>query len=228
MKVILTENIEKVGVKGDVINVKRGFARNYLIPRNFAIYATPQNMKNLSGIKQRFADEENKRLEHLKQVAGKISELHLTYYRKVDEHENLYGSVSEMDIVHELKEKNIDIPKAAVLMDKHIKQLGEFEVNIRLHKDINVTVHGSVINENADKVTEEKPAAKKEKVVAEAIVAAEPVVEQPVIEEVYVEEPVIENEVVEEAAVEAEVVAEEEIIAEEEPIAEESPEKETE
>jgi large subunit ribosomal protein L9 len=147
MKVILTENIEKVGVKGDVINVKRGFARNYLVPRNFAIYATPQNIKNLSGIKQRFVEEENKRFEQLKQLAEKISAVKLTYVRKVDEQENMYGSVSEMDIIHELKEKNIDIPKTAVLMDKHIKQLGEFEVAIRLHKDINLMVHGIVEKE---------------------------------------------------------------------------------
>ncbi len=197
MKVILTENIEKVGVKGEVINVKRGFARNYLVPRDFAIYATPQNMKNLVGIKQRFADEENKRLEHLKLVAEKITGLHLAYTRKVDENDHMYGSVSEMDIMHELKEKNIDIPKTAVLMDKHIKQLGEFEVDIRLHKDINVKVRGTVLKEGA-----EKEAVKVEKVKEPVI--EQPIIEEPVVEEIIAAEPVIENEAVVEE--EAEVI----------------------
>jgi large subunit ribosomal protein L9 len=229
MKVILTENIEKVGVKGDVINVKRGFARNYLVPRNFAIYATPQNMKNLAGIKQKYADEESKRLEQLKLIGEKITGLKLVYVRKVDEHENLYGSVSEMDILHELKEKNIDIPKAAVLMDKHIKQLGDFEVTIRLHKDINVTVHGTVEKEGADKDSIEKEVPKKEKV--KAVVVDEPVVEEeaaveelvaevPAVEEVAVEETIEETVVepdVEEAIIEEiEVPVEEEAAAEEE------------
>ncbi len=153
MKVILTESIEKVGSKGDVINVKRGFARNYLVPRHIAIYATPQNMKNLDTLKKQFADEENKKLEHLRQVAGQISELKLTFTRRVDEHDNMYGSVSENDILHELKERSIDIPKASVTMEKHIKQLGDFEVNIHLHKEVNAVLHG-VIEKEADKDTE--------------------------------------------------------------------------
>jgi len=148
MKVILTENIEKVGSKGDIINVKRGFARNYLVPRNFAIYATPLNMKNLDNLKKQFAVEENKKLEHLRQVAEQISGLKLTYTRKVDEHENMYGSVSETDILHDLKQRNIDIPKSAVIMEKHIKQLGDFEVKIHLHKDIQVTLTGTVEKES--------------------------------------------------------------------------------
>jgi len=215
MKVILTENIEKVGVKGDVINVKRGFARNYLVPRNFAIYATPQNMKNLTGIKQKYADEENKRLEQLKLIGEKITGLKLTYVRKVDEHENLYGSVSEMDILHELKEKNIDIPKAAILMDKHIKQLGDFEVAIRLHKDINVTVRGTVEKEGAEKDIVEKEVLKKEKVKAEVV--EEPIVEEAaVVEEIVAELPVEEEvaveEIIEETVVEPVV---EEVLVEE-------------
>jgi large subunit ribosomal protein L9 len=147
MKVILTENIEKVGSKGEVINVKRGFARNYLVPRNFAMYATPQNLKSLDSLKQQFAAEESKKLEHLRQVGEQISALQLSFIRKVDEHDNLFGSVSETDLLHELKERNIDIPKTAINMEKHIKALGEFEVPIHLHKEIVVTLRGLVEKE---------------------------------------------------------------------------------
>jgi large subunit ribosomal protein L9 len=140
MKIILTQNIEKVGSKGEVINVKRGFARNYLVPRDLAMYATPQNLKKLDTLKKQFTDEENKRLEHLKAIGGQISALTITFMRKVDEHESMYGSVSEADILHELKEKNIDIPKAAIIMEKHIKQLGEIEIPIHLHKDVKINL----------------------------------------------------------------------------------------
>lgn len=148
MKIILIESIDKVGVKGDVVNVKRGFARNFLVPRNFAIYATPQNLKNLDTLKVKFVEEENKKLEQLKAIAASLNGVKLSFLRKTDEHENMYGSVSEIDVLHFLQEKNIDIPKAAILMDKHIKKLGEFVVNIKLHKDIQVTLQGVVEKES--------------------------------------------------------------------------------
>lgn len=191
MKVILTENIEKVGNKGDVINVKRGYARNYLVPRNYAIYATPMNLKKLDGLKKQFADEESKRIEKFRILGEQISKLKLSFIRKVDEHESMYGSVSEMDILHELKEKNIDIPKAAIILDKHIKQLGEFDVPVHLHKEVSVMLSVSVAKEAV-----EKAAKTKVEPVAEAVVAAEPVAEE-IIEEAGAEEAA-EEEVVEE------------------------------
>ncbi len=220
MKVILIENIEKVGSKGEVINVKRGFARNYLVPRNFAIYATPQNMKKLEVLKKQFADDESKRLEHFKQIADKISALHLEFIRKVDEHDSMYGSVSEMDILHELKEKNIDIPKTAVIMEKHLKQLGDFEVHIKLHKEVNVMLKVTVQKEAGEKDTVEqeqvekkatrKKAVDKEEVKeadVEAVVAVEDVVTEP-IEETAVAEEMVEAESVKEEVAEEENEAE--------------------
>lgn len=141
MKVILLETIDKVGIKGDVLNVKRGFARNYLVPRDYAIYATPQNMKNIESIKVKLVEVENKRFEILKALGAKVAVQKLTFVRKTDEHENMYGSVSEIDIVQALQQNNIDIPKVAIIMEKHIKQLGEFQVIVKLHKDINVPLH---------------------------------------------------------------------------------------
>lgn len=189
MKVILTENIEKVGTKGDVINVKRGFARNYLVPRNYAIYATPQNLKRLDGLKKQFADEESKRIEQLKQVAASMSGVKLEFVRKVDEHDSMYGSVSEMDILHELKEKNIDIPKAAILMEKHIKQLGDFEIPIRLHKEVNLNLNIKVSKEMSEKDLTEKDAVEEPQ---ETVIQTEPEIEK-VIEPEQIEEPLSED-----------------------------------
>lgn len=140
MKVILLENIEKLGRQGEVVNVKRGFARNYLVPRNYAIYATPSNMKRLSAIQADLQEKEEKRLNELKMLAEKISSVKLAFVRKVDEQGSMFGSVSEVDIVQALKEQGIEISRAAVVLDKHIKTLGDHQVSIKLHKDIIATV----------------------------------------------------------------------------------------
>lgn len=147
MKIILLENIEKVGVKGDVVNVKRGFARNYLVPRKHAIYATPANMGKLTEIKQVIAQQEEKRLNELKVLAEKLSGITLAFVRKVDENEHMFGSVSENDIVHELKAQGTEVHKAAILLEKHIKELGEFKVNVKLHKDITAVLNVIVTKE---------------------------------------------------------------------------------
>jgi len=147
MKVILLENIEKIGQKGDLINVKKGFARNYLIPRKYAIYATPQNLKKLSSIKEKMAAEEEQRLIALKSLAEKIAVTKLVFVRKTDENEHLFGSVSENDVVHSLKEMDIEIHKSMVLMDKHIRVLGEHPVQIKLHKDISANLIISIEKE---------------------------------------------------------------------------------
>ncbi|MFO7660554.1 MAG: 50S ribosomal protein L9 [Candidatus Cloacimonadaceae bacterium] len=189
MKVILIENIEKVGAKGDVVNVKRGFARNYLVPRDLAIYATPQNLKRLEGMKKQFADEESKRIEQFKQVAASMAGLKLEFVRKVDEHDSMYGSVSETDILHELKEKNIDIPKAAILMEKHIKQLGDFEIPVRLHKEVNLNLLIKVSKEQTEKDKTEKEAVVETQ---EAVNPAEPEIEE-VLETEQIEEPLSED-----------------------------------
>jgi len=136
MKVILLESIEKVGNKGELTNVKRGFARNYLIPRNYAIYATPQNMKKLTEIQATIAASEEKKLAELKMLAEKIASASLTFVRKVDENDHMFGSVSETDVVAALHELGIDVHRSVLHMDKHIKELGETKLQVRLHKEV--------------------------------------------------------------------------------------------
>jgi large subunit ribosomal protein L9 len=136
MKVILIDHIEKLGKKGEVVTVKRGFARNYLIPRNLALYATPQNMTQLSSIQAKAAEEEEKLIAELKKLDDKIKGLCIVFVRKVDEHDSMFGSVSETDICTELAAHGVNVHKSMVMMDKHIKSLGESTVQIRLHRDI--------------------------------------------------------------------------------------------
>lgn len=136
MKVILLNNIEKVGKKGEVVSVKRGFARNYLIPREMAIYATPQNMKHIGSIQAKAAEEEERILAELKKLDEKIRGLHLVFVRKVDENDHMFGSVSEMDIVQQLTDQGVNVHRSMVVLDKHIKTLGESQVQIRLHREV--------------------------------------------------------------------------------------------
>jgi large subunit ribosomal protein L9 len=136
----MLENIEKVGIKGEVVSVKRGFARNFLIPRKHAIYATPDNMKKLGNIQAQIAEKESKQIAELKVLAEKLNVTNLNFVRKVDENEHMFGSVSENDIVNELKEKGIVVHKSMVVMDKHIKELGEQTIQIKLHKDISSNI----------------------------------------------------------------------------------------
>jgi large subunit ribosomal protein L9 len=147
MKVILLDHIEKLGNKGELVNVKRGYARNFLIPRKLAIYATPTNMKKLSTIQAKLAQEEEIRMNELKKLAEKLRSASLVFVRKVDENEHMFGSVSETDLTTELKNQGFEIHKSLIQMDKHIKELGESSVQVRLHKDITVELKITVNKE---------------------------------------------------------------------------------
>lgn len=147
MKVILIQHIENLGAKGDLVNVKRGYARNYLIPKNMAIYATPYNMKQLDAIRNKASEEEAIRLNELKEIARKMSGITLSFVRKTDENDKLYGSVSETDILNALSEQGIHIHKSTINLEKHIKELGAFTVAIKLHNDIETSLNLEVQKE---------------------------------------------------------------------------------
>jgi len=184
MKVILLSNIEKVGHKGDVVNVKRGFARNYLVPRNFAIYATPSNMARLGSIQTKAAEEEAQRVAEFQRIAGQLSSKLLTFVRKVDEHDHMFGSVSESDISATLAEQGMNIHKSLIHMEKHIKELGASSVTIRLHKDVQATLNIVVEKEGGSQQSQvEAP-------ITEPALEAEAPGELPVVEDSVSELPV--------------------------------------
>jgi large subunit ribosomal protein L9 len=140
MKIILTKDIAKLGAAGSVVNVKDGYARNYLLPQGFAILATAYNLTKVEEIKTVADEERLERENKLKAFAAQIDGTELTFLRKVDENEHLFGSVSENDIVQALAEKDIDVHKSTVKIDKHLKELGEFDVVVALTQDITATL----------------------------------------------------------------------------------------
>jgi len=136
MKVILIKDIEKKGIAGDVIKVADGYARNFLLPRGYAIIANRFNLTKVENIRK---EAEIARLElenKYKALALQISDLTLSFTRKADENDHLFGSVSETDIADALAEKEVEIHKSFIKMENHLKNIGEFEVNIVFPGDI--------------------------------------------------------------------------------------------
>jgi len=136
MKIILVKDVNKLGEAGKVVNVSDGYARNFLLPKNLALIATKNNLQRIEKIKK---DAEIEKLEvenKFKAIAEKIKTTELTFIRKADENDHLFGSVSEIDIVEALAEKEIEINKTDVAMEKHLKEIGDFEVKIVFPNDI--------------------------------------------------------------------------------------------
>ena len=136
MKVILTDNIEKVGKLGAVINVKDGFARNFLFPRKLAVPSTPGNLKTLEAKMKKKAKE----LEALKNEAEKtrarLEALSLTMPVLTQEDDKLYAGISSVDILQALKDEGIILQKSDILLEEPIRALGIYEVPVRLHPEV--------------------------------------------------------------------------------------------
>ncbi len=142
MKIILVKDIHRLGNAGAVVEVKNGYARNYLLPQGLAILATPGNLKKIEKIEADAANLREKEVLAMKEIANKLDGMELTFDRKVDENGHLYGSVSEFDIIQALKEKDIDINKNNLTLEKHIKELGSQEIVVEMNNEIkaNITV----------------------------------------------------------------------------------------
>lgn len=135
MKIILLRDIHKLGLAGDIVKVANGYGRNYLLPKNFAILATKENVVKIEKIKHEAEKVRTAILTEQKELAEKMNDIILTFKRKIDENEHLYGSVSEVDIWKELKKMGFDIFKSNIKMENHIKELGSFDVEIVFASD---------------------------------------------------------------------------------------------
>ena len=147
MKVILKEDIPKLGKMGETVQVAPGYGRNYLIPQGKAIMASSKNLKALEHeqmLIQRSADLVRKDAEG---VAGKIEGLTLTLVRKVIDEDKLYGSVSVSDISQALEEAGVEIERKLIKLDEPIKSLGEFQVPVKVHADVTAQLTVQVTKE---------------------------------------------------------------------------------
>tara|TARA_A100001035_G_C27658885_1_gene442809 strand:+ start:399 stop:857 length:459 start_codon:yes stop_codon:yes gene_type:complete len=137
MKVILLENIKKIGSIGEIIEVKRGFARNYLISNKKALHASKENIKEVEKIKIDLAKKDNEKKQEAKKILDQIDKKNYIVKKLSTENKELYGSVKPTEISKIIKEKNnIDIKPSMIQPIKEIKSLGKFKVKIYLHSEV--------------------------------------------------------------------------------------------
>jgi large subunit ribosomal protein L9 len=150
MKVILKQDVEKLGKAGETVKVAPGYGRNFLIPRQIATEATPGNIKIVEQERQTQARHDFHEKEAAGLLAKDIIKLTANIKRKTGEGGSLYGSVTAMDIADFLVAHKIDIDKRKIQLDEPIKTVGEYQVSIRLHREVTVPIKVVVESEPED------------------------------------------------------------------------------
>jgi len=162
MKVILKQDVENVGRKGDVVNVSRGYGRNYLVPKKLALEVTSSNMKMIA-IEQQVLKKkiEQERLSY-QELIKKLNQVTLSFTRKAGEKDHIFGSVSASDIKEELDKLGFDIDKKKLVLDEPLKRLGNYAVPIKVYHDDKAEIKVAVVKEEEDAASaaEEKKAEK--------------------------------------------------------------------
>jgi len=151
-QVLLREDIDNLGARGEIVRVKAGYARNYLLPRNLAVEATANNVRQIEGEKAALAKREAKERGTAELQGSQLQKLTLKFERKVGEAGILYGSVTSMDIAHELKEQGYEIDRRKIVLREPIKRFGSYSVPIRLHRQVTVDLPVQVLGEGGVEV----------------------------------------------------------------------------
>ncbi len=136
MKIILTTNIKKLGKIGDLVNVKPGYARNYLFPNNMALRNNKKNLEYYEKIKHSMNEKESLKLEEANQLIDKISKIKIIFNKEADEKQQLYGSISKKEILDFLRKNSIIIKSDDLIIKDQIKSIGEHQIEINPYMDI--------------------------------------------------------------------------------------------
>src|SRR5436309_14249641 len=161
-QVLLREDIDNLGARGEIVRVKAGYARNYLLPRNLAVKATANNVRQIEGERAALVKREAKERSTAEAQADQLGSLTLSFERKVGEAGVLYGSVTSMDIAHALKEKGYEIDRRRIVLREPIKRFGTYNVPVRLHREVTVELPISVLGEGGVEINVEAPPAEGE------------------------------------------------------------------
>ena len=147
MEVILRERIEKLGDRGDMVKVKAGYARNFLLPKRKAVLASPYNVRQVEQEKAAAVRREAIEKNEAELLAQQVSQVTLQFTRKVGEHEVLYGSVTAVEIAEALAEKGFKIDRRKIELEESIRSLGQHDVAIRLHREVTAVFKLEVLKE---------------------------------------------------------------------------------
>lgn len=145
MKIILKKDVEKLGREGDVKNVARGYARNFLIPRGLAIEASPAAVAWFAANEERRQKRREKDLAEAKSMSEKLADVKLSFSRQVADGGKLYGSVGKSDIAKSLKASGYSVEKGAIQLDAALKEIGDYEVEVRLAPDASAKLKVSIV-----------------------------------------------------------------------------------
>jgi large subunit ribosomal protein L9 len=147
MKVILRQNYEPLGVIGDIVEVKNGFARNFLLPRKIAYIALDGNIKALEEEKKTVVKKNQQELSKAELLATELEKISVTIPVQVGEEDKIFGTVTAQMISDALKEKNFDIDKRKIEIEEQIKTLGIYSVNVKLHPSVSTQIKVWVVRE---------------------------------------------------------------------------------
>ena len=140
MEVILSQNVDKIGNSGEVVKVKEGFARNYLLPRKLAYVASPENLKRIAQLEKKRQTEREQVKKEAQSLAEKLSKVSCTISVEVNDRDKLYGSISEIDVVRALDVEGFKVEKNSIILEKPIEELGIFEVGVKLHPEVTAKI----------------------------------------------------------------------------------------
>jgi large subunit ribosomal protein L9 len=147
MEVILKEDVHKLGHRGDVVKVADGYGRNYLLPKKLAIEATAGNKKVIEQMKAAAVRKSQKDKSDAEALAAQINGVVITLVRRSGEHDQLFGSVTSSDLATELEHKGFNIDRRKIELNQPIKTVGEFEVPVRLFREVTATIKVEVKKE---------------------------------------------------------------------------------
>ena len=147
MEVILRESVQHLGAAGDVVKVKDGYARNYLLPKGLAYPATEGNKKRIAYEGERLAKQMEAEKSAAQGEATRLADVHLTFAVKVGEEDKLYGSITASDIQRKLEELGIHVDKRKIDLAEPIRELGDFQVGIKIHPEVRPEVRVTVMKE---------------------------------------------------------------------------------
>jgi large subunit ribosomal protein L9 len=150
MEVILKEDVDTLGHRGDVVKVADGYGRNFLLPKKLAIEATAANRNVIEQMKQSALRRSAKEKESAQQLVAQMEQVELVFTRKVGENEHLFGSVTSSDIAHALEQKGYTIDRRKVQLDEPLKQLGEFHIPVKLHREVSAHIKVTVSAESEE------------------------------------------------------------------------------
>jgi large subunit ribosomal protein L9 len=148
LEIILREDIEKLGTRGQVVKVAPGYARNFLLPRRMAVAATESNKKIVEQERQAHLKKDAKLVADAQELAKLMGAVEVTISQKSGENDHLFGSVTVQDIQHSLEKMGYNIDRKKIHLDEPIKTLGDYKVAVRLHREVSIEVPVHVVKEN--------------------------------------------------------------------------------